>query len=1024
MNRRYELLGTLGIEDDGHVSAVMKYGKGCALLAYLIVDGQAHSRETVADLLWEATSTQQSLRNLRALLHKLRPLAPELSVSRKQLSFQRTDAVSADFYTLQAALDSDDIGRLYSARALYKGTLLDGFYLDDAPMFWEWQLLARERLHQRVWDGYYRVCTTYEADRNWGLGVDAARRWLWLDPLDETVHQWLMRFLAANGQKAAAIAQYEKCRRLLAGELGVEPGTTTQALVEQIRQLPDEGSSTLVQPVTVTELPQPGESAEPGALPPHSYLPYHRNAIFTGRNSDLRRLSEMLLPTTTSSAGRLTSAVVLTGMGGLGKSQLAVEYAYRYGRYYPGGVFWLNFDDAEHVAELAAEFGSERGMNLYAADDRLDLHRKTELVKRAWQEQTPRLLIFDNCEDENLAAAWLPVSGGCSVLITSRHTTWSKALPLTVHPLDTLLRAESVDLLRRLAEWLAEPEADLIAAEVGDWPLALHLAGSFLGANRDLRSQAYIRQLREQRLLQHSSLRGRHVRYSPTGHEPDLAHTFAVSYEQLDFANPIGWVAGQHLARIVCLAPNEPIPLTLLFDSYRDVDKGDIGRLQAGVNRLIALGFLNAVDGDTVVIHPLLAAFTIDRLAREPLGDAAPTAIESTLIRQLGQHKQAGKSLATLPFPAAHLRYVAHRSLDAGGEQAVRFASLLGEYLTEIADYAEARVTLQTALDLTEKQFGTDSLAMAEVANLMGSLLEEVGRYKDAETYYAQALAIRLEQLGENHLDTAASLNNMGTCCIRIGPYISAEPYFARALAIRERLLGPDHPLTLGVMNNLGVMHNYMGNRDEARAYFAGVLAARERTLEPDHLLLASSLNNLGDLLSRTGEPGAGRPYLERSLAIRSRKLGADHPLTLECQTNLGFSLIQIGDFVEAQVQLEQALAGALSKLGEMHTLTARIYNTLGTLFMGIGRYDAARTHFEQALKIREEVRGSDAPDTAYSLLCLGELLIALHDENRARSLLERALAILEQRVEPPASERERVQRLLAEMSEAVAGKS
>ena len=71
---------------------------------------QAHSRETVADLLWEATSTQQSLRNLRALLHKLRPLVPELSVSRKQLSFQRTDAVSADFYTLQAALDSDDIG--------------------------------------------------------------------------------------------------------------------------------------------------------------------------------------------------------------------------------------------------------------------------------------------------------------------------------------------------------------------------------------------------------------------------------------------------------------------------------------------------------------------------------------------------------------------------------------------------------------------------------------------------------------------------------------------------------------------------------------------------------------------------------------------------------------------------------------------------------------------------------------------------------------------------------------------------
>ena len=117
----------------------------------------------------------------------------------------------------------------------------------------------------------------------------------------------------------------------------------------------------------------------------------------------------------------------------------------------------------------------------------------------------------------------------------------------------------------------------------GDWPLALHLAGSFLGANRDLRPQAYIRQLREQRLLQHSSLRGRlRAPIRRLGHEPDSAHTFAVSYEQPDFANPIGWVDGQHLARIVCPgSPIEPILLTLLFDSYRDVDKGISAELRS-----------------------------------------------------------------------------------------------------------------------------------------------------------------------------------------------------------------------------------------------------------------------------------------------------------------------------------------------------------------------------------------------------------------------------------------------------------
>ena len=119
----------------------------------------------------------------------------------------------------------------------------------------------------------------------------------------------------------------------------------------------------------------------------------------------------------------------------------------------------------------------------------------------------------------------MAVSGGCSVLITSRHTTWSKALPLTVCILsDTLLRAESVDLLKTAGRMARGARGRLDRCGGGDWPLALHLAGSFLGANRDLRPQVYIRQLREQRLLQHSSLRGRHVRYSPTGHEPDGAH--------------------------------------------------------------------------------------------------------------------------------------------------------------------------------------------------------------------------------------------------------------------------------------------------------------------------------------------------------------------------------------------------------------------------------------------------------------------------------------------------------------------
>ena len=158
MTRQYTLLGKLAIADNGRSSAIMNYKKGCALLAYLIVTRQTHSREVVADLLWEATSTAKAFHSLRTLLYKLRPLASELVVNAKQVSFQAAGEITVDLYTLAAALSDLDNTELDAALALYKGDLLDGFFLDDAPRFGEWLLLAREQLRQRVWAGYRRLC--------------------------------------------------------------------------------------------------------------------------------------------------------------------------------------------------------------------------------------------------------------------------------------------------------------------------------------------------------------------------------------------------------------------------------------------------------------------------------------------------------------------------------------------------------------------------------------------------------------------------------------------------------------------------------------------------------------------------------------------------------------------------------------------------------------------------------------------------------------------------------------------------
>ncbi len=401
---------------------MMKYRKGCALLAYLIVTRESHSREAVADLLWNASSTAQSLRNLRKLLHQLRQLVPGLQATRQQLSYQPHDEVEIDLYTLNDGLASRDIDQLAESLTLYSEELISDFYLEDAARFNEWLLLEREQLRHRVWEGYRRVCAAYEEQKLWQKGIDAARRWIILDSLDEEIQRQLMHFLAANGQVEAALQQYQSCRQELWEELRVEPDPATKALAVQLKQL---------------QWPEPGQLAEPGSLPQNSFLPYHRNPTFVGRVSVLQQLADQLMPTQGANSG-LTKAAIITGMGGLGKTQLAVEYAYRYGRYYDGGVYWISFADAGSVPEEVAKIGGERGMKLYQNSQSLSFADQVGRVQSAWQESIPRLLIFDNCEDENLAADWLPVTGGCSVLLTSRRSNWPLEMPLTEFPLSVL----------------------------------------------------------------------------------------------------------------------------------------------------------------------------------------------------------------------------------------------------------------------------------------------------------------------------------------------------------------------------------------------------------------------------------------------------------------------------------------------------------------------------------------------------------------------------------------------------------
>ena len=515
----------------------------------------------------------------------------------------------------------------------------------------------------------------------------------------------------------------------------------------------------------------------------------------------------------------------LAGLGGIGKTQLAAEFAHRYGSYFAGGVFWLSFAGAQNVPTEVAACGGRAYLNLAPDFEQLDLPTQLQLVLSAWQSPLPRLLIFDNCEDETLLQQWRPATGGSRILITSRRASWDSILNVHPLPLNVLPRSESIALLLKyLASPLPhqqdsspvppganepgegapppplpqqqkpgpiptganqageDPNASpagrggwgvrAIAAELGDLPLALDLAGSFLKTYRRVVSpEQYLAQLRRPNLLDHPSLQGRAAALSPTGHDRHVFKTFLLSYDRLDPNDPTDALTRDILARAARFAPGEPLPIDLLLAAVETgPDDPDAPLLlEDALHRLLDLGLLTPIEidpsssphwraGGAVLLHRLLAHF-IHQVTPDP--SEAQSAVEKAIMWAMDeQYDQAGYLFGMLPLQT-HLRAVTTAALVRKDEQAAHLSNRLGYYLKQTGDLAAAR------------------------------------------PYYEQALAIRSEVLGERHPDTAQSLNNLGYLLQDLGDLAAARPYFEQALAILEARLGPAHPYTQIVRDNL-----------------------------------------------------------------------------------------------------------------------------------------------------------------------------------------------------------------------------
>ena len=721
---------------------------------------------------------------------------------------------------------------------------------------------------------------------------------------------------------------------------------------------------------------------EPRADLPHaSRLPFESSPHFVGREEELKRLAAAI--------GTAQLAVVMpavaTGLGGIGKTSLVTEFAYRYGVYFHGGVFWLNCADPDQVASQIAACALDLGIDPTG----MTLDEQVQRVLKEWKSPMPRLLIFDNCEDRAVFTQWKPTVGGCRVLVTSRSDQWPM---LTQVRLGLLSPVESRALLQRLCARLTDAEADLIATDLGHLPLALHLAGNYLNLYRPP-----IMAYRNALSIAHESLQGHGSFDSPTAHEQNVEATFMLSFNQLDPTKTIDALAVGMLDGAAWCAPGVSIPRDLVLTFVPD-ETTQTARVDA-LRRLQQLGLLDGAD--SVVLHRLLVQVIQAHLgSREML-----IMVENRICVRVGLMKESGGFHPLIPIEP-HLQYLLFRSLDCGTIQSARLAQHLGYYEDLRGSYRSAQTWYQYAVMIKELWLGCDHRSTIAALNKLAGSLEKQGMYKDAEQLYDTILDRMRKLYGNKHLDTATSMNNLAFILARQGFYQKAKDLYAQALIVKQEVVGTNHSLVATGMNNLAGVFARQGYIQEAQCFYeqalqikiqtigqshpetlvvesnlAGILEQRgqydvarrlyahvhETTLQvlgENHPESAGNLNNLATICMRQKNYAQALLLYEQALAIKTRVFGEDHPSVAMTIDNLANVLIQQGEYGKAQSYSERALAIRENVLGIDHLLTAKTLLGLALVQQHQGHTSVARRYYEQALHIHKRILGCDHPDT------------------------------------------------------------
>jgi hypothetical protein len=599
--------------------------------------------------------------------------------------------------------------------------------------------------------------------------------------------------------------------------------------------------------------------------------------------------------------------VVLSGLGGAGKTSVAVEYAHRH--LDQAGVAWqLAAEDAAVLAagfaDLAAQLGATGGAG--GGDPVAAVHSALAAYDGGW------LLVFDNAPDRASVAGLVPPAGNGRVLVTSRNAVWPPRQLVEVPVLDTGVAAGL--LVERTGD-ADVPAAVGLAEATGGLPLALEQAAAYIQATSDTLA-GYLAGFGRRRadLL---------ARGEPEGYPGTVATTWALAFTELERSDP-GAVG---LLRLLAFCAPDAVPLRLLLRPR----PGLAGKLNPQVAEVLA---------------PLLE----DDLAA---GDAVAALRRYSLVRPAGDGAVSVHRLVQ----AVTADQMPQQLREAWRQAA---AALVEAALPEDPRQPSGWPVFAALVPHAQAALSPTSDGMANIASYLGNS----GGYVAAREFSRALLEDRAQELGSEHPGTLSTRANLAYWTGQAGDAAGARDQYAELLPIHERVLGPEHPETLTVRSNLARWTGQVGDGASARDQYAELLPIRERVLGHEHPDTLTDRGNLAYYTGAVGDAASARDQYAELLPIDERMLGPEHPETLTDRSNVAHWTGQAGDAASARDQYAELLPIVERVLGPEHPNTLITRGSLAHWTGQAGDAAGARDQYAELLPIVERVLGPEHPNT------------------------------------------------------------